>query len=36
MSGWQLTPRARRDLFEIWDYIAEDDSKAANRLEQAV
>lgn len=36
MSGWQLTPRARRDLFEIWDYIAEDDSTAANRLEQAV
>jgi antitoxin ParD1/3/4 len=36
MSRWQLTPRARRDLFEIWDYIAEDDSNAANRFEQAV
>src|ERR1700722_9289142 len=36
MSRWELTPRARRDLFEIWDYIVEDDAAAANRFEIAV
>jgi plasmid stabilization system protein ParE len=36
MSKWDLTPRARRDLFEIWDYIANDNPTAADRIEQAV
>lgn len=36
MRQWEFTPRARRDLFEIWDYIAEDNPEAANRVAQAI
>jgi plasmid stabilization system protein ParE len=36
MSRWELSPRARRDLFEIWDYIAEDNAAAAERFELAI
>jgi plasmid stabilization system protein ParE len=35
-SGFQLTPRALNDLSEIWDYIAEDNVSAANRVESAI
>jgi plasmid stabilization system protein ParE len=33
---YQLTPRALSDLGDIWDYIAEDYVKAANRVESAI
>ena len=36
MSGYQLTPLAIADLFEIWSFIAEDNPPAAERVEQAV
>lgn len=36
MSTWDLTARARRDLFEIWDYVAKDNPAAADRIEQAI
>ena len=35
-TGFQLTPRALDDLSEIWDYIAIDSVKAANRVESAI
>ena len=35
-SSFQLTPRALDDLDEIWDYIAEDNVQAANRVESAI
>jgi plasmid stabilization system protein ParE len=34
--SYQLTPRALSDLDGIWDYIAEDNSGAANRVESAI
>jgi len=36
MSGYQFTPQAADDLFEIWRYIAQDSIEAANRVEEAV
>lgn len=40
MSGFVLSPRANRDLEEIWDYIAADSFDAADRwqaeLEEAI
>jgi plasmid stabilization system protein ParE len=33
---FQLTPRAINDLSEIWEYIAEDNADAANRVESAI
>jgi antitoxin ParD1/3/4 len=36
MKGYQFTPEAAADLFEIWCYIAEDDLEAANRVEDAI
>jgi plasmid stabilization system protein ParE len=36
MSGYQFTPQAVQDLFEIWRYIAGDELDAANRVEEAV
>ncbi len=33
---FQLTPRALNDLDEIWNYIAEDNIGAANRVESAI
>jgi len=35
-SLYQLTPRAIDDLGDIWDYIAEDNVDAANRVESAI
>ena len=36
MSGFRLTPEARNDLFEIWDFIASDNPIAANNVEAAI
>ncbi len=36
MSGYQFTPQAIEDLFEIWSYIAGDDLEAASRVEEAI
>ena len=33
---FQLTPRALNDLSDIWEYIAEDNVSAANRVESAI
>lgn len=33
---YQFTPRALSDLSEIWDYIAEDNVDAANRVESVI
>jgi plasmid stabilization system protein ParE len=35
-TPFQLTPRALNDLSDIWDYIAEDNVGAANRVESAI
>ena len=35
-TSYQLTPQALDDLSEIWDYIAEDNLRAANRVESAI
>lgn len=36
MSGYQFTPQASDDLGDIWSFIAQDNPKAADRLEAAV
>ena len=36
MSGYSLTPLAKADIFEIWSYIAEVSTDAANRVEAAI
>jgi plasmid stabilization system protein ParE len=36
MRAWEFTPRAKHDLFEIWDYIAKDNPQAADRVAQAI
>ncbi|MEW6303445.1 MAG: type II toxin-antitoxin system RelE/ParE family toxin [Verrucomicrobiota bacterium] len=36
MSSYRLTPAAEDDLFNIWAYIAEDNLKAADRLEENI
>ena len=33
MKSYWLTPAAEDDLFEIWTYVAKDNSDAANRVE---
>jgi antitoxin ParD1/3/4 len=33
MSGYSLSPQAVEDLFEIWQYIAQDSEDAANRVQ---
>ena len=33
---YQLTPEAENDLFEIWQYIAADSVKSADRVEAAI
>jgi plasmid stabilization system protein ParE len=35
-TPYQFTPRALNDLSDIWDYIAEDNLSAANRVESAI
>ena len=36
MSGYQFTPEALNDIFELWSFIAADSVDAANRVEEAV
>lgn len=36
MSGYLFTPLAQADVFHIWSYIALDNEKAADRVEQAI
>jgi len=36
MDKYQLTPEAVSDLFEIWNFIAQDSPEAAERVETAV
>src|SRR5258708_15118341 len=36
MSGYEFAPQAIEDLFEIWSYIANDDSEAATGVEEAI
>ncbi len=36
MKKYQFTPQAASDLFEIWSFIAQDNSEAADRVEEAI
>ncbi|MGH9741668.1 MAG: type II toxin-antitoxin system RelE/ParE family toxin [Candidatus Acidiferrum sp.] len=36
MTRYRFTPQALNDLFDIWDYISQDNPAAANRVEQAI
>jgi plasmid stabilization system protein ParE len=36
MSAYALTPRAKKDIFDIWRYIARDSEATADRVEQAL
>ena len=36
MKRFVLTPRAKRDVNEIWDYIADDNIAAADRVLDAL
>src|SRR6266542_1857362 len=36
MKRYVLTPRAKRDVNDIWDYIAEDNIEAADRVLDAL
>ncbi|MGH9624447.1 MAG: type II toxin-antitoxin system RelE/ParE family toxin [Bryobacteraceae bacterium] len=36
MSRYRLTPKASADVVEIWDYIARDNTEAADRVEIAI
>ncbi|HYU47207.1 MAG TPA: type II toxin-antitoxin system RelE/ParE family toxin [Terriglobales bacterium] len=36
MEKYQITPEAVRDLFEIWNFISQDNPEAADRVEEAV
>lgn len=36
MSGYSVSPRAIEDLFDIWQYIAQDSEDAANRVQSDV
>ena len=36
MADSLLSPQARRDLLEIWEYIAQDDLDRADRVEQNI
>lgn len=36
MRQWEFTPRAKHDLFEIWDYIAQNNLEAANGVAHAI
>jgi plasmid stabilization system protein ParE len=33
MSGYSVSPQALDDLFEIWQYIAQDNEEAADRVQ---
>ena len=36
MTRYLFTPQAARDLFDIWDYIARDSPRAADKVEEAI
>ena len=36
MSAYALTSQAKADVFEIWTYIAENNERAADRVEEAI
>ena len=36
MTGYQFTPQAVDDLFEIWSYIANDSPESADRVEKTI
>ena len=36
MSGYQFTPQAVDDVFDIWSFIAADNPEAAERVEAAI
>lgn len=36
MSGYQFTPQALSDLFNIWTFIAQDNLAASDRVEEAM
>lgn len=36
MNRYQFTPQALDDLFDIWSYIAQDNTAAADRVEEAI
>jgi plasmid stabilization system protein ParE len=36
MRGYEFHPEARIDLHEIWDYIAEDNTDAADRMMEKI
>jgi plasmid stabilization system protein ParE len=36
MEKYQITPEAVSDLFEIWNFISQDNPEAADRVEEAV
>lgn len=36
MKSFRLTPRAEQDLTDIWDYLAEDNIEAADRVMAAI
>ncbi len=36
MADFFYSPEARRDLLEIWEFIAQDDLDAADRVEQEI
>jgi plasmid stabilization system protein ParE len=36
MSGYQFTPQALQDLFDISDFISQDNPSAAERVENAI
>ncbi len=36
MKGFVLTPRAKQDVNDIWDYIADDNIEAADRVANAL
>jgi plasmid stabilization system protein ParE len=36
MRGYDLTPLAKADIFEIWAHIADDNEDAADSVEQAI
>ena len=36
MERYELTPEAVSDLFEIWNFISQDNPEAADRVEEAI
>ena len=36
MTRYRFTPQALNDLFDVWSYIAQDNPKAADRVEEAI